>query len=58
MIQTCLTQDTHEVWISLCQQQNKSTHILLRELIEKYCREQLEKKRYAGATVLQTLGSR
>jgi hypothetical protein len=58
MISTFVNQNQHEEWVLACRQENKSTHLLLRELVNDYLRQRREMKRDMGATVLRTLGSR
>lgn len=58
LIQTNLTPGTHEIWLSICRRQNKSTHALLRQVVEEYCKEQMERRTQQGSVVYRTLGSR
>ena len=48
-IHTSLSEDTFERWHYLCQRQNKSSHVFLREVVEEYCKKQL-----AGTTSAYT----
>ncbi len=54
-VHTSLSDDTFERWHYLCQKQNKSSHVFLREVIEEYCKRQLTSSSY---TVLDVLSGR
>jgi hypothetical protein len=43
-VNTSLNDAQHEVWIHLCRKHEKSSHQLLREVIEKFCKEEMNTK--------------
>ena len=53
-IMTTLNGGTHEMWVHLCRKHQKSSHHLLREIVEKFCREEMQ----TGLPVLEALKGR